>query len=240
MPIDILALTAALFVGLFGSLHCVAMCGGIAASISTQANGRALQFALLSNLGRVLGYAAAGAIVGGIGYGLVHAARLAQYQHYVRAFVGMILLIAAVRLLDSGGKLQFLNRPGQLLWKLLLPLQGQLSRLPGRPKALATGFLWGWLPCGLSVTMLGAAWFQASALHGGLLMLSFGIGTLPTMTALTWSGARILALNRKAWRYVSASVIAFAGLLSLGGPWLAKLPQIHSLLSALGCRSLSS
>ena len=51
--------------------------------------------------------------------------------------------------------------------------------------------LWGWLPCGLSATVLLAAWLQASAVHGALLMLAFGAGTLPAMVPLTWSGARI-------------------------------------------------
>jgi len=37
------------------------------------------------------------------------------------------------------------------------------------------------LACGLSYTLLGAAWLEASALHGGLLMLAFGISTLAAM-----------------------------------------------------------
>ena len=33
MPIDLLTLTAALLAGLMGSVHCLAMCGGIATGL---------------------------------------------------------------------------------------------------------------------------------------------------------------------------------------------------------------
>lgn len=45
--------------------------------------------------------------------------------------------------------------------------------------------LWGWLPCGLSTTLLAAAWLQADALNGALTMAAFGLGTLPMMLPLT-------------------------------------------------------
>ena len=36
MPVDLLALTAALLTGLMGGLHCAAMCGGIATGLASQ------------------------------------------------------------------------------------------------------------------------------------------------------------------------------------------------------------
>ena len=58
MPIDLMVLVAAFASGLLGTVHCAAMCGGIATSLSTgQRDG--LWMAALPNLGRVLGYALA-------------------------------------------------------------------------------------------------------------------------------------------------------------------------------------
>jgi sulfite exporter TauE/SafE len=101
------------------------------------------------------------------------------------------------------------------------------------------GLFWGWLPCGLSTTVLAAAWLEASALHGGLLMLAFGLGTLATMVPLTWSGARLAGLARaRGWRLAGAGLVALAGVVTMAGPWLASQPAIHQVLVALGCRSL--
>jgi sulfite exporter TauE/SafE len=98
---------------------------------------------------------------------------------------------------------------------------------------------WGWLPCGLSTTLLAAAWLEASALHGALLMAAFGTGTLATMVPLTWSGARIAALTRqRRWRIAGAVLVALAGVATIAAPWLARQPARHALLEALGCRSI--
>jgi len=87
--------------------------------------------------------------------------------------------------------------------------------------------------------VLVAAWLEASALHGALIMAAFGLGTLATMVPLTWSGARLSALlNRRAWRLSAAVLVALAGLVTMAGPWLAGQPAIHAVLEAMGCRSV--
>jgi sulfite exporter TauE/SafE len=43
------------------------------------------------------------------------------------------------------------------------------------------GLLWGWLPCGLVYTVVAWSLTMGSALDGALLMLGFGIGTLPAL-----------------------------------------------------------
>ena len=61
MPVDLLVLGAALLTGLLGGAHCAAMCGGIATGLSIGSRG--WWAAVQPNLGRVLGYVLAGAIV---------------------------------------------------------------------------------------------------------------------------------------------------------------------------------
>ena len=92
---------------------------------------------------------------------------------------------------------------------------------------------------GLSSTVLVAAWLEASALHGALVMASFGLGTMATMVPVTWSGARLGGLlAHRAWRAGAASFVALAGLVTMAGPWLAGQPAIHAVLEAMGCRSI--
>ncbi len=240
MPIDLLTLSAAFIVGLAGGIHCIAMCGGIAVGLAGTEKKTLLPRALLSNIGRVLGYVLAGAIAGGLGHGIVRAAQLAAFQNWVRLMVGLILFIAAIRIIFPAAQIGFFSQLGNRLWMLVQPLHRGASRLDGSARHLALGMLWGWLPCGLSVTMLGAAWFEASALHGALLMLFFGLGTLPVMTSIGWSGARLFNFNNTSWRIAAGVIVATLALLTLLAPWLAKTPEMHGILSALGCRTLQS
>lgn len=239
MPIDWLVLGSAWLSGLLGGVHCAAMCGGIATGFGASSRGNRLVDAALVNLARVGGYALAGVIAGGLGGGILRIARLEWLATGARMLVGAVLVLVALRLLLPSRRLAFLARPGQALWQRLQPLQRGLLPADTAPKRFALGMLWGWLPCGLSTTLLAAAWLQASALHGGMTMLAFGLGTLPLMVPLTWSGARAAAwLQHRGLRLVLGFLILLAGILTLAAPWLMQVPGMHGLLSALGCRSL--
>ena len=237
MPVDLLVLGAALLTGLLGGVHCIAMCGGIATGLAATSPKPGLGTAFALNGGRVLGYTIAGALVGAFGGGLLLLARSEALATGLRLAMGGVLILVAVRLLWPR-RLGFLSRGGAWFWKMLRPLQSRLpAHGPWRP--WAQGLLWGWLPCGLSSTVLVAAWLEASALHGALVMASFGIGTMATMVPVTWSGARLgQLLANRAWRYGAAGFIALTGVVTLAGPWLAGQPAIHSVLEALGCRSI--
>ena len=241
MPIDLMVLVAAFASGLLGTVHCAAMCGGIATSLSGgQRDG--LWAAALPNLGRVLGYALAGAIVGGLGSGLLGIARTPALGIAMRAMVGIVLVIAGLRLLDRKHRLPaFGGGAGARLWQWLAPLRARAWPADTTGKRLLLGLVWGWMPCGLSTTLLAAAWLQASAAHGALTMAAFGLGTLPLMIPLTWAGARLgTRLQRGGLRMAMASVLLLAGAITLLAPWLAHSPAVHGVLVALGCRSLAS
>ncbi|MBB1061216.1 sulfite exporter TauE/SafE family protein [Marilutibacter spongiae] len=247
MPIDWLTLGAALLSGLLGGLHCAAMCGGIATGfpalqgVSPAAVPARARWApaLDANLGRVAGYVVAGAIAGGVGQGILRVAQVESLATGLRMLVGAVLVLVALRLLDRGGRLAFLARLGQGFWQRIRPLQARLLPANTRPRRLALGMLWGWLPCGLSTTLLLAAWLQADALNGALTMAAFGLGTLPVMLPLTWSGAHVgRHLKDPRWRVPAALLVLAAGLLTLSAPWLMRVPALHGLLAALGCGSL--
>lgn len=221
-----------------GSAHCALMCGGIATGFSATRDGATWLAALEPNLGRIAGYALAGGIAGGIGHGIVTAAQQPALGLAARAAAGLVLIIAALRLFDRQGRLAFLRAPGLLWNRVLAPLQKHLPA-GGHAGRIAGGLLWGWLPCGLSATVLLAAWLQSSALHGALLMLAFGAGTLPAMVPITWSGARWgQRLQQGPARIALASMILIAGVVTVLAPWLASVPHLHAALRALGCRSI--
>ena len=237
MPLDWLVIGGALLSGLLGGAHCAAMCGGIATGLSVQQRG-GWWVALQPNLGRVLGYTLAGAIVGGFGHALLGFARTPDLGIALRAAVGIVLIVAALRLLDRSGRLRFLGTPGGRVWQWLRPLQRRFLPADTVGKRMSLGVLWGWMPCGLSTTLLAAAWLQASAAHGAMTMAAFGLGTLPVMLPLTWAGARFgQRLQRSGWRNAAGALVLATGVLTLAGPWLVHAPALHGVLVALGCRS---
>jgi sulfite exporter TauE/SafE len=239
MPVDGLTLFAAWLSGLLGGVHCAAMCGGIATGFSAVSGRSGWAPALQVNLGRVGGYVLAGAIVGAFGGGLLQIFRSDSLALGLRMAVGAVLVLVALRLLDRRGRFNFLSKPAAHFWRLLQPLQGRLLPADRPSRRFALGMLWGWLPCGVSMSLLTAAWLQANARDAALTMLAFGLGTLPMMVPLTWSGARMGRwLQRPGWRMTAAMLVLLAGVLTLAAPWLMRVPALHGVLSALGCRSL--
>jgi len=67
------------------------------------------------------------------------------------------------------------------VWKRLEPISRRLVPVASIPKAIAYGLIWGWLPCGLVYFVLIWALTAGDAIHGALIMLAFGAGTLPTL-----------------------------------------------------------
>ena len=239
MAVDWLVMGAALLSGVLGGAHCATMCGGIATGFSAAAPRQGWGPALEANGGRVAGYVLAGLLAGGLGSAIVGVARIEWLGTGLRMLVGAVLVLVGLRMLDRKGRLGAAGRPGLRLWRWMRPLQQRLLPADTRAKRIGLGMLWGWLPCGLSTTLLAAAWLQADAFNGALTMAAFGLGTLPVMLPLTWAGARAGRwLQRPALRGAAATLVLAAGSLTLAAPWLASVPALHAVLAALGCASL--
>lgn len=236
MPIDWLTLGAALLTGLIGSGHCAVMCGGIATGFSAMAPGASWRYVVEPNLGRILGYGFAGAVAGGFGYAIVDIASLPWLPVALRMVTGVLLLVIAIRLIRPAPRGSAGASVQGGLWQLLRPVQRRLIPANTSTKRLALGALWGWMPCGLSTTLLTASWMQADARNGALTMLAFGLGTLPVMLPLTWSGLHLgRRLLKGSSRLLLGGAIAAAGVLTIAAPWLMAIPAMHGLLTALGC-----
>lgn len=243
MPLDLPILAAALLTGLLGSVHCLLMCSGVATGLAAASDGgtgrSAVSAALTLNLGRVLGYALAGAVIAGLGTQVLRWIDIEQAIWLLRLGVGVVLILVGLRLLDGRDRLRAVGRFGQRVWQRLRPLTGVLLPATTTPRRLALGALWGWLPCGLSWTMLLVALFTVDALHGALVMLAFGLGTLPAVLPLTWGSARLARrFGAGGTRRTLAVLVIAAGAVTVLAPWLAAVPGLHGLLEAIGCRTL--
>lgn len=200
---------ALFLVGLLGGVHCVGMCGGIVGALSMGGPARwSLHFAY--NGGRLASYALAGALVGALGAAGLGLAGQAPIRLIFYGLANAMLVALGLYLIGLSGALALTERLGQLLWQRIQPLTRRF--LPARTMAQAfpLGLLWGWLPCGLVYSALASALTAGSAGRGALMMLAFGLGTLPN---LLLAGIVLARLNEFVRRPL---VRLIAGLLVLG------------------------
>ena len=188
MPIDWLVLFGAFASGLLGTVHCVAMCGGIATRLSRGKQGHRVDGGAAQPR-RVLGYALGGAIVGGFGGGPLALARDPGVGIAMRAAVGIVLVVAGLRLLDRGGRLpRFAGGPRRALWHWLAPLRAKVWPADTAPKTPGAGHALGLDALRPVHHPAGGGMAAGQRRHGALTMAAFGIGTLPVMVPLTWAG----------------------------------------------------
>lgn len=226
MPVEFSYLSAFL-IGLLGGVHCVGMCGAIVGALSfglpaeVQGRPRAMvPYLLAYNFGRISSYTLAGVLMGGVGWLAANAMAVNQAQQVLQALAGLFMIALGLYL---GGWWFGLNRveaAGSVLWRRIEPLGRRLLpvRTPGQ--ALGLGLVWGWLPCGLVYSVLIWAMAAGGMREGALLMLAFGLGTLPNLLAMGIFAASLGAWVQRPWvrRMAGALVIAF-GVLMLIRLW---------------------
>lgn len=221
MMASTLPLFAGLLMGLAASLHCAGMCGAIASALMLAtaprdaARDRARSL-LLTQFGRVVAYALAGGILGAFGSGLAGLFDQAAAHRLLRWAAAVT--VGWIGLSTAG----FLP-PLALLDRLALPIGRRLAALPagaaGLP-ALATGIIWGFMPCAMVYGALFTALLTGSGTGGAALMLGFGLGTLPAVigTAFALDRLRRAAQTPAARRGIGLAIAAYAGLSLWIGP----------------------
>ncbi|RME33232.1 MAG: sulfite exporter TauE/SafE family protein, partial [Gammaproteobacteria bacterium] len=156
-----------------------------------------------------------------------------------RGWVWLRLLAAAVMLSLglylggwwSGGN-RVLEQAGLVLWRRLSPLTRALLPVDTPVKAIASGMVWGLLPCGLIYYSLLWALASGGALEGAGFMLAFGLGTLPTLLTIGLSAqAFARSLQRRGVRRAGGLLLITLAL------WTAAATLLHQPSVGLGCIS---
>ncbi len=185
----------ALLMGLAGGPHCVAMCGAACAGVvrlvrppagggvatwapPAAAGGSAATVAL--HAGRLLGYAAGGAVaaatVQSLGAASAHVAALRPLWVLLHVFVfgwGAVLAI-------MGRQPLWAHQVGRRVAGWLRPLSGSLRGV------FAAGVLWLAMPCGLLYSALMLAALGNGPWQGAVVMAAFAAGTSVSLVAAPW------------------------------------------------------
>jgi sulfite exporter TauE/SafE len=219
---------SAFLVGLLGGVHCLGMCGGIVTAltfnVSTQPknNPQAKKpahffFILLGyNFGRILGYTLAGGLVGGVGAGILSLTDIQTSRLVMSIIAGVFMIALGLYLAGLWQGISHLERAGQHLWKHIEPFSRAFIPATTVSKAIPLGLLWGWLPCGLVYTILIWTLSAGSMIEGALLMMAFGIGTLPNLLAISLISKSLIRWTQKIWiRRLAGMMVVGLGLLML-------------------------
>ncbi|WP_027695296.1 sulfite exporter TauE/SafE family protein [Vibrio litoralis] len=177
---------AAFLIGLLGAGHCMGMCGGIASlmNLGKVSTKRQWLNPLFYNIGRLSSYALIGAIIGGSISTISSYSGINSPLNWLRLLSAVFMLLLALYIGQWWNGLIWIEKLGQSLWKHIAPFGQKLLPIKRPIYAIPFGFIWGWLPCGLVYSMLTWAAAAGNSINGALIMLAFGLGTLPLMLAV--------------------------------------------------------
>ena len=214
-------LISAFVVGLLGGVHCVGMCGGVVSALSLGMNGdRHLPILLAYNLGRISSYTLAGALMGALGFYFSGLLPVQTAQKVLLSLAGLFLILMGMYLAGWWNALSRIERAGGILWRRIEPLGRGLLPVRSVRHGLLLGLLWGWLPCGLVYSALVWTVSAGGALEGALLMLAFGLGTLPNLLMMGVAAAQLNRwVRRQAVRRVAGALVISFGALLLYDAW---------------------
>ena len=205
--------------GLLGGVHCIGMCGGIVGALgfATAQQQKSLNFyaILLSyNVARISSYVLAGSLMGGISALAVYWLDIRLLQISMQWFAAVLMIVLGLYLAGWTSVLVHIEKAGAGLWRILEPQARRFLPVRTIPQAFVLGLLWGWLPCGLVYSVLLWSVASANVVDGALLMLCFGLGTLPNLLAMGVFAQRLSGLVR------NLRVRQLAGVMVMGfGLW---------------------
>ena len=182
--INIVSIITIAFLGSFG--HCIGMCGGIIIAYSSTkiednwSKPKQATAHILYSIGRVFTYTILGALFGFIG-------GVAMFNNLAN---GSLLILAGVFMVLAGlslsGKIKFLtlieHSFSSSSW--YTKLFRELLKTKSLMSFFILGMLNGLLPCGLVYFFAVTAASTASATYGALVMLIFGLSTIPALFSL--------------------------------------------------------
>ncbi|OIP17760.1 MAG: sulfite exporter TauE/SafE family protein [Comamonadaceae bacterium CG_4_9_14_3_um_filter_60_33] len=210
--------TTALFMGLVGGPHCIAMCGAACAGIGQAAGTRSTSAMWTFQLGRVVGYSGLGALaaasVQGLGWLTVQSSALRP----VWSMFHVAVIVLGLLLMWNAQQPVWMEQAGKALWR---KVRGLVSN-KGAGAPLLIGAVWTFLPCGLLYSALLVAALAGGPLEGAMVMALFAMGTSVSMMLGPWLWLRLRGNRNGDWG------VRLAGLaLAMSSGWALWMALAH-------------
>lgn len=211
-----MSVLAVLVASFLGSLHCVAMCGGLAGFCANSSQ-RFFAGTVAYHLGRGFSYTLLGAAAGALGGQIDVQAQLLGFERITSIAIGLLLLVWGVVALYSGRAPKIFQKVVGLVSSRIA---GRLKRAKERDYSALhigalTGLLTVFLPCGWLYAFVLVAVASGSALSGAGVMLFFWMGSVPLLFVCSF-GIKLLRPSMLRWApRLGALLLVFAGLSSV-------------------------
>ena len=214
---------AAFVIGLFGSVHCVAMCGPLMLTFTgTNGKNTFISFGLYHS-GRLLFYGFIGAIFGWLGISV----RFFEVQQCLSILLGATILVVylfpSIRTRIEGAyhRSWFFQSLKNVLTKYFST----------RMRWFAAGLLNGALPCGLVYLAAAGALLSGGLTGAFFYMILFGLGTLPILAAFRFVSHYVPGLSHRLNNLITP-VGLLAGIVLISRGVLAVAPDVNQLIKA--------
>lgn len=201
--------------GLLGGIHCAGMCGGIISALTfgiapdkRKHSNTLTLYLLFYNFGRITSYIIAGIAVAALGMAIKNIGDAMIVRQIFSLIAASVMILLGLYLTGWWTKaIHKIEYAGSFIWKLVEPMAKKMIPVNSPGQALMAGLLWGWLPCGLVYTALLLALSAESIVQGGLIMASFGIGTLPELFSIGFFSASLMPHLQKQWLRTTAGLM---------------------------------
>ncbi len=208
------SLLVAFSMGFLGSVHCLGMCGGLVGSLSMS---RAKTWWLglgVYQAGRLTSYVALGVISGLLGKILSQLGDFSLAQKFLTIAAAAAIIAFGLNL--AGWLPDPLVRWTRLVggWLGLGKIVKSISARASVTGWYGLGLANGLLPCGLVYAALSLALVSAAPAKAGLMMLAFGLGTVPMMTFVPVLLQTISPRQRGQMTRLAGVMVVFVGILT--------------------------
>lgn len=200
--------TLAFMAGILGSGHCVGMCGSLVSACFVRMGeaGRGAVPALAYHGARVSIYVVVGFVAAALGLALVSTGIVGKVQGILQIVAGLVVILLGLDILGwLPRRLPVIGIPLRLFGKYYF---AAASKGPAKGAAMA-GVMNGLMPCALTLAVAVKASTAPAVWQGGLLMLAFGLGTLPSMLFVSFVLGR-LGAQARGWLLKGAAMVVIA------------------------------
>ena len=203
----------AFMTGVLGSGHCLGMCGGLVSGFFMKLGAKNFTPYLAYHLTRVGVYALIGLIAAALGTVLVQTGAFGKLQGLLQIVAGILVILLGLDLLGVSVLRNSLGFAPLAWLRRQFVAATQRGPLLG---AMIGGAINGLMPCSMTMAMAVKATTAPSVVEGGLLMLAFGAGTLPSMLSASFLFGK-LGIKTRGWLLRGAAL--FVILLGVSTLW---------------------
>ena len=215
--------------GLLGSVHCIGMCGPLVMALPISQKNTFQKFTALSlyHVGKIGSYGILGLLFGLFGSQFP----VFTFQRNISIVIGITMLLYVLYVLVLKPKHFHLGILGNY-YNHIVKLLSRLFKTKSSISFLFIGLLNGLLPCGMIYLALTSSMATQNIFYGGMLMVFFGLGTMPALLMVAFGGQYMGFNFRKKLQNLLPVFILGMGVLlilrglNLGIPYLSPIAGI--------------